>query len=227
MTATASAPASAAWAASRTVSAVDCAPQWTAMSRRSPAASRKSSAARRRCSGGSRKPSPVVPSASSPSRPPPARKSTYRSNAASSRLSPPSARGVIAAASAVFGFSEAKLGIVPAVISPFVLPRIGPAARRYFLTGERFDAPTALRIGLVHELASDLDGAVEAVLRELLSSGPEAARAAKRVVRERPRGEEAAHVAARLRTSPEGQEGLRAFLEKRRAAWRAETDASG
>ena len=133
----------------------------------------------------------------------------------------------LAAEDAVFGFSEVKLGIIPAVISPFVLPKIGTAARRYFLTGERFDAPTALRIGLVHEVASDLDRAVDAVVRELLSSSPEAARAAKRLVRERPGGEEAAHVAARLRTSPEGQEGLRAFLEKRRAAWRAETDASG
>jgi methylglutaconyl-CoA hydratase len=132
----------------------------------------------------------------------------------------------LAAEDAVFGFSEVKLGIVPAVISPFVLPKIGAAARRYFLTGERFDAPTALRIGLVHELTADLDDAVERVLRELLSSGPEAARAAKRLVRERPSGEEAAHVAARLRTSPEGQEGLRAFLEKRRAAWRSETDAA-
>jgi methylglutaconyl-CoA hydratase len=133
----------------------------------------------------------------------------------------------LAAEDAVFGFSEVKLGIVPAVISPFVLPRIGAAARRYFLTGERFDAPTALRIGLVHEVTADLDDAAERVVGELLSSGPEAARAAKRLVRERPSGEEAAHVAARLRTSPEGQEGLRAFLEKRRAAWRSETDAAG
>jgi methylglutaconyl-CoA hydratase len=133
----------------------------------------------------------------------------------------------LAAEDAVFGFSEVKLGIVPAVISPFVLPRIGAAARRYFLTGERFDAPTALRIGLVHEVAADLDDAHDRVVGELLSSGPEAARAAKRLIRERPGGDEAAHVAARLRTSPEGQEGLRAFLEKRRAAWRAETDAAG
>jgi methylglutaconyl-CoA hydratase len=133
----------------------------------------------------------------------------------------------LAAEDAVFGFSEVKLGIVPAVISPFVLPRIGPAARRYFLTGERFDAPTALRIGLVHEVTADLDGVLEGVLQELLSSGPEAARAAKRLIQERPGGEEAAHVAARLRTDPEGQEGLRAFLEKRRAAWRSETDAAG
>jgi methylglutaconyl-CoA hydratase len=127
----------------------------------------------------------------------------------------------------VFAFSEVKLGIIPAVISPFVLPRIGAAARRYFLTGERFDAPTALRIGLVHEVATDLDEAVGRVVRELLSSGPEAARAAKRLIRERPAGEKAAHIAARLRTSPEGQEGLRAFFEKRRAAWHAETDAAG
>jgi methylglutaconyl-CoA hydratase len=133
----------------------------------------------------------------------------------------------LAAEDAVFGFSEVKLGIIPAVISPFVFPRIGAAARRYFLTGERFDAPTALRIGLVHEVATDLDEAVGRVVRELLSSGPEAARAAKRLIRERPAGEEAAHVAARLRTSTEGQEGLRAFLEKRRAAWRPETDEAG
>src|SRR5207244_9475032 len=66
----------------------------------------------------------------------------------------------IAASDAVFGFSEVKLGIIPAVISPFVLPRIGgAAARRFFLTGERFDARTARRIGLVHEVAADLDGA--------------------------------------------------------------------
>src|SRR5205814_3730006 len=90
----------------------------------------------------------------------------------------------IAAPDAVFGFSEVKLGIIPAVISPFVLPRIGQHARRYFLTGERFDAQTVLRIGLVHELADDLDAAVERVVGELLSSGPTAVREAKRLVRE-------------------------------------------
>jgi methylglutaconyl-CoA hydratase len=123
----------------------------------------------------------------------------------------------LAAQDAVFGFSEVKLGIVPAVISPFVLPKIGAAARRYFLTGERFDAGVALRIGLVHEVTDDVDAALDRVLGELLSSGPGAARAAKRLIRERPDGQEATHVAARLRTSPEGQEGLRAFLDKRRA----------
>ena len=94
----------------------------------------------------------------------------------------------IAAPDAVFGFSEVKLGIIPAVISPFVLPRIGAHARRYFLTGERFDADTALRIGLVEEVATDLDAAVDRVLTELLSAGPEAVREAKRLIRERPGG---------------------------------------
>ena len=107
---------------------------------------------------------------------------------------------------------------MPAVISPFVLARIGGgAARRYFLTGERFGADAALRIGLVHEVADDLDAAVEQVVGHILAAGPEAARAAKRLVRERPAGEATAQLAARLRTSPEGQEGLRAFLEKRAA----------
>jgi methylglutaconyl-CoA hydratase len=121
----------------------------------------------------------------------------------------------VAATDAVFGFSEVKLGIIPAVISPFVLPRIGAHARRYFLTGERFDAQTALRIGLVQEVADDLDEAVERIVSELLSSGPSAVREAKRLIRERPTGEETAQIAARMRTSEEGQELLRAFLERR------------
>ena len=122
----------------------------------------------------------------------------------------------IAAPDATFGFSEVKLGIVPAVISPFVLPKIGAHARRYFLTGERFDAKTALRIGLVHDVADDLDGTVARVVDELLNSGPNAVRAAKTLVRERPAGKETAEIAARMRTSEEGQERLRAFLERRR-----------
>jgi methylglutaconyl-CoA hydratase len=128
----------------------------------------------------------------------------------------------IAATDAVFAFSEVKLGIIPAVISPFALARIGPgAARRYFVTGERFDAETALRIGLVHEVAEDLDAAVEQVVGELLSAGPQAARWAKRLVRERPDGPETARWIAERRTSDEGQEGLRAFLEKRPPSWRS------
>jgi methylglutaconyl-CoA hydratase len=121
----------------------------------------------------------------------------------------------IASREAVFGFSEVKLGIIPAVISPFVLPKIGQHARRYFLTGERFDAQTALRIGLVSEVADDLDAAIEHVVGELLSSGPNAVREAKQLVRDRPPGDETARIAARMRTSEEGQELLRAFLERR------------
>ena len=123
----------------------------------------------------------------------------------------------IAARDAVFGFSEVKLGIIPAVISPFVLPKIGAHARRYFLTGERFDAETALRIGLIEEIADDLDAALDRLVSELLSAGPEAVREAKRLIRERPAGEEIAQIAARLRAGEEGQEGLRAFLEGRSA----------
>ena len=126
----------------------------------------------------------------------------------------------IAAPDTVFGFPEVKLGIIPAVISPFVLPKIGAHARRYFLTGERFDADTALRIGLISEIATPLDDAVNQVLAELLSSGPEAVREAKRLVRERPAGAETAQIAAHLRAGPEGQEGLRAFLDRREPGWR-------
>ena len=126
----------------------------------------------------------------------------------------------ICAPDAVFAFSEVKLGIVPAVISPFALARIGPgAARRYFLTGERFDGETALRIGLVSEVAEDLDAAVERAVAELLSAGPHAARWAKRLVRERPDGPETARWIAERRTSDEGQAGLQAFLERGPAPW--------
>ncbi len=138
------------------------------------------------------------------------------------------AGGLVAAADialatedALFAFTEVKLGIVPAVISPFVLARIGSgAARRYFLTGERFDAATALRIGLVHEVATDLAAACDRVLAEILAGGPEAVRAAKRLVLDAPLGDETAQRIAERRASAEGQEGLRAFLEKRAPAWR-------
>ena len=119
-----------------------------------------------------------------------------------------------------FAFSEVKLGIIPAVISPFALGKIGAgAARRYFVTGERFDAATALRIGLVHELAEDLDAAVDDLLEELRSAGPEAARHAKKLVLERPDGLATERRIAQRRTSAEGQEGLKAFIEKRQPSW--------
>jgi methylglutaconyl-CoA hydratase len=123
---------------------------------------------------------------------------------------------------AVFGFTEVRLGIIPAVISPFVLARIGSAARRYFVTGERFDADVALRIGLVSEVSEDAGERAEAVVRDILVGGPIATRAAKRLVLDRPVGEETARIAATRRTSDEGQDGLRAFLEGRPPGWLAE-----
>jgi methylglutaconyl-CoA hydratase len=121
---------------------------------------------------------------------------------------------------ALFGFSEVKLGITPAVISPYVLRKIGEsAARRYFVTGERFDAATALRIGLVHDVVTDLDAALEAVLGELRTAGPRAARHAKRLVLDRPDGAETARRIAERRASDEGQAGLSAFIERRRPPW--------
>jgi methylglutaconyl-CoA hydratase len=126
----------------------------------------------------------------------------------------------IAGEDAVFGFTEVRLGIAPAVISPFVLAKIGAAARRYFVSGERFDAQTALRIGLVDEVGADLDAAVERAVADVLAGGPRAVREAKRLVLEPRDGEELARLAATLRSSEEGQDGLRAFLEKREPAWR-------
>jgi methylglutaconyl-CoA hydratase len=134
---------------------------------------------------------------------------------------------VLAHPATVFAFSEVKLGIVPAVISPFALRRIGEsAARRYFVTGERLDAETALRIGLVHEVTDDLAGALERVLGELRTAGPRAARHAKRLVLDRPDGAETARRIAERRTSAEGQEGLRAFLERRPPSWAPTRDDS-
>jgi methylglutaconyl-CoA hydratase len=122
---------------------------------------------------------------------------------------------VVAEPGAQFAFSEVKLGIVPAVISPFALAKIGSsAARRYFVTGERFSAEVALRIGLIHEIAEDLDGAVERVVGELLSAGPNATRAAKQLAKRVHTADETARMIAEHRTSDEGQERLRAFLDR-------------
>jgi methylglutaconyl-CoA hydratase len=132
----------------------------------------------------------------------------------------------VAAEDTLFAFSEVKLGIIPAVISPFALAKIGPsAARRYFVTGEQFDATIALRIGLVNEIADDLDAAVDRIVGELLDAGPEATRAAKKLVLERPDALGTERRIAERRTSEEGQEGLRAFLERRDPAWRSESSS--
>ncbi len=137
---------------------------------------------------------------------------------------------VVATADASFGFTETKLGIIPAVISTFVVPKVGEShARALFATGERFDAARAQRIGLVHDLVPDetaLDARVAALTDELRSAGPTALRQAKALLREiRDRGPEAAARAmpgriARQRASAEGQEGLSAFLERRAPSWK-------
>jgi methylglutaconyl-CoA hydratase len=135
---------------------------------------------------------------------------------------------VIAAENAVFGFTEAKLGILPAVISPFVLAKIGQsAARELFLTAARFSATRAKEIGLVHAVVpeGDLDATVDAYVRELLTSAPAAIAAAKalipRVAGQAPVdvGQLTAETIARHRVSHEGQDGMRAFLDKRKARW--------
>jgi methylglutaconyl-CoA hydratase len=135
---------------------------------------------------------------------------------------------VVAAEGAVFGTTEVRLGIIPAVISPYVVRKIGEShARQWFLTGERVDAEDARRAGLVHIVvpAKELDKAVEKVVESLLLGGPQAQAEAKRLART------VATMPARdiltvtvqkigeRRTSLEGQEGMKAFLEKRAAAW--------
>ena len=137
---------------------------------------------------------------------------------------------VVATGDTAFGFTETKLGVIPAVISTFVLPKIGSShARALFSTGQRFDAGRARQIGLVHEVVDDevaLDARVDELLGELRSAGPSAARAAKALIRElgtlesdAARTHTVRHI-AQQRTSAEGKEGLAAFLEKRPPTWR-------
>jgi methylglutaconyl-CoA hydratase len=134
----------------------------------------------------------------------------------------------VAAWSATLGFVETRVGLIPATIAPFVVAKIGQSeARARFLTGSRFDAREAHRIGLVHEVTEDerLDAAVDAWIDELLRAGPQAQRHAKLLLRnivgrfpDRLHRETAEAIAQR-RQSPEGQEGLRALLEKRPPSW--------
>jgi methylglutaconyl-CoA hydratase len=141
---------------------------------------------------------------------------------------------VIAESGTRFGFTETRLGILPAVISPFVVAKIGEsAARSLFPGGRRFDAVRAQRIGLVHEVVEGeaaLDAAVDSAVADLLEAGPTAARAAKAVIREirgLPHGATKWHTARAIagqRTSVEAQEGFRAFVEKRKPAWAPQRD---
>jgi len=136
----------------------------------------------------------------------------------------------VAGESARFGFTEARLGLVPATIAPWVVEKMGPGwALRLFLTGERFDAARATAIGLVYRAVPDaeLDAAVDEVVAALLAGGPEALRACKQLVRHvasAPDGVDAytADLIARVRSSDEGREGVRAFLEKRKPRWLAD-----
>ncbi len=135
---------------------------------------------------------------------------------------------VVAESDAIFGFTETKLGILPAMISPYVLQKIGAsAARDLFLTGRRFDANKARTIGLVHEVvaAGELDAAVDRYVAEALTASPTAVARAKGLIQQ-VIGKLPADVIgttseaiAGQRVSPEGQEGLKAFLEKRTPAW--------
>ncbi len=135
----------------------------------------------------------------------------------------------IAAIEASFALSEARLGLIPATISPYVIEAIGARqARRYFLTGERFDAAEAYRIGLVHDIVpiAELDDRVNEVLGQLMLAGPRAQLECKALIRgvaHRPIdaaviGGTAEHIAA-VRASAEGREGVAAFLDKRAASW--------
>jgi methylglutaconyl-CoA hydratase len=133
---------------------------------------------------------------------------------------------VICAPDAKFGLSEVKLGILPAVISPYVIAKIGEThARALFMTGERFDAERALRIGLVHRVAEDLDAAVAETLKQLATSGPEAVRECKKLIRHVAISELADAIPytieaiANRRVSEEGQQGMKAFLQKKKAPW--------
>ena len=137
---------------------------------------------------------------------------------------------VVAAKGAKFGFTEARLGIVPATISPFVLSKIPPTyARPLFLTGEIFTAQHAHQIGLIHHLAEDeieLDQTIDERVITLLQAAPEAQAVAKKLIRQVTHQSKENHrqltsqLIAERRASPEGQEGMSAFLEKRQPYWR-------
>ncbi len=122
----------------------------------------------------------------------------------------------IASHSASFALSEVRIGVAPACISPYVIPKIGiSASRHYFLTGEQFSAARAYELGLVHQLTDDLDGAIALWSAAILAGAPQAQRAAKRLED----SVDGAALLAQLRVSEEAQEGINAFLQKRAPNW--------
>jgi methylglutaconyl-CoA hydratase len=142
----------------------------------------------------------------------------------------------VAVESARFGLTEVRLGLAPAVISPYVIRRIGERnARRYFLTGERFDSQQAINIGLIQQAVSDdlLDSSVESIIEDLLKGGPFATNTCKQLVfavaghteeAQKSMDEYTAGLIAGLRIMDEGQEGLAAFLQKRKPVWLLDQD---
>ena len=143
----------------------------------------------------------------------------------------------IASEDAVFAFTETKLGLTPAAVSPYLLKRMGEKnLRDYFLTGERFDAARAAEMGLVNAVvpADELDAAIDAKVAMILTGGPEALAVSKELIRDiserslDENGPYTAEVISRLRISKEGQEGMNAFLKKRKPRWVAQgQDSSG
>lgn len=137
----------------------------------------------------------------------------------------------VAVSDALFSFSETKLGLIPAVVSPYVVRAIGArAARRYFITAERFNASKAQRLGLIHKMAErdELDSEINLFIEPLLHNGPAAMSAAKALVAmvegrqiDEALIEETTRRIADVRTSTEGREGMRAFLEHRKPGWQA------
>jgi methylglutaconyl-CoA hydratase len=128
----------------------------------------------------------------------------------------------VAQTDTVFGFTEVRIGLIPATISPYVIDRIGTtAARRYLLTAELFDATEAQRIGLVSAVADDAAAEAERLVETLLTVGPDAVRITKQLVRERPSNEELARLISEVRASAEGQAGLQAFLAREDPPWRS------
>ncbi len=136
---------------------------------------------------------------------------------------------VIATSNATFCLSEVRIGLIPAVISPYVIAAIGESqARRYFLTAEVFDVTAAEQLNLVHIISDDLNDAKDLVLNQILNNAPEAIKAAKTLIQDVSNSpidkrliEETAQQIARIRVTPEAQDGLSTFLEKRQPKWRS------
>jgi methylglutaconyl-CoA hydratase len=132
---------------------------------------------------------------------------------------------VVSVPKALMGFTEVRLGLIPAVISPYCISKVGESnARAWMLSGERFDALDAKRMGLVHEVSENLDASIEEVKKRFLAAGPIAAKEAKKLIRGVMKNLKASedftcNMITERRVSVEGQEGMRALLEKDKPSW--------